>query len=111
MSNFWFAKTEHLIANHIVDAGPGPEWYPELDWYYSDLEGRTVLVRNTRPLTIEVNGRWVNALHLFANPPESRAPSPGDPNVRGKHASEASRRGKDEHVRSAFAISNRWPKA
>ncbi|MFH0915084.1 MAG: phosphoribosylaminoimidazolesuccinocarboxamide synthase [bacterium] len=53
MSNFWFAKTEHLIANHIVDPDPGPEWYPELDWYYDELDGRTVLVRNTRPLTIE----------------------------------------------------------
>jgi phosphoribosylaminoimidazole-succinocarboxamide synthase len=53
MSNFWFEKTEHLIANHIVDSNPGPDWYPELDWYYDDLKGRTVLVRNARPLTIE----------------------------------------------------------
>jgi len=53
MSNFWFGKTEHLIANHIVDGDPGPEWYPELDWYYEDLKGRTVLVRNARPLAIE----------------------------------------------------------
>jgi phosphoribosylaminoimidazole-succinocarboxamide synthase len=53
MSNFWFRKTEHLIANHIVDFNPGPEWYPELDWYYDELDGRTVLVRNLRPLTIE----------------------------------------------------------
>jgi phosphoribosylaminoimidazole-succinocarboxamide synthase len=53
MSNFWFEKTGHLITNHIVDSNPGPDWYPELDWYYEELEGRTVLVRNTRPLTIE----------------------------------------------------------
>jgi phosphoribosylaminoimidazole-succinocarboxamide synthase len=53
MSNFWFAKTEPLIANHIVDPDPGPEWYPELDWYYDDLKGRTVLVRNAAPLAIE----------------------------------------------------------
>ncbi len=53
MSNFWFEKTAHLIANHIVDGDPGPEWYPELDWYYEDLRGRTVLVRNAQPLTIE----------------------------------------------------------
>jgi phosphoribosylaminoimidazole-succinocarboxamide synthase len=53
MSNFWFRKTEHLIANHIVDFNPGPDWYSELDWYYDDLDGRTVLVRNLRPLTIE----------------------------------------------------------
>jgi phosphoribosylaminoimidazole-succinocarboxamide synthase len=53
MSNFWFEKTGHLSANHIVDSNPGPDWYPELDWFYEELEGRTVLVRNTRPLTIE----------------------------------------------------------
>jgi phosphoribosylaminoimidazole-succinocarboxamide synthase len=53
MSNFWFRKTEHLIANHIVDYDPGPKWYPELDWYYDDLKGRTVLVRQAEPLAIE----------------------------------------------------------
>ncbi len=53
MSNFWFQKTDHLIANHIVDYDPGPQWYPELDWYYDDLQGRTVLVRNATPLSIE----------------------------------------------------------
>ena len=53
MSNFWFRKTEHIVPNHIVDFDPGPEWYPELDWYYEELRGRTVLVRNARPLVIE----------------------------------------------------------
>ena len=53
ISNFWFNKTEHIVPNHIVDPNPGPEWYPELDWYYDDLDGRTVLVRNSRPLVIE----------------------------------------------------------
>jgi phosphoribosylaminoimidazole-succinocarboxamide synthase len=53
ISNFWFKKTEHIVANHIVDPDPGPQWYPELDWYYPELEGRTVLVRATRPLVIE----------------------------------------------------------
>ena len=33
------------------------------------------------PVTIEVNGNWVGALHLFANPPEAPAPRPDDPNV------------------------------
>ena len=45
MSNFWFRETEHLIANHIVDDDPSPGWYPELDWYYEELKGRTVLVK------------------------------------------------------------------
>jgi phosphoribosylaminoimidazole-succinocarboxamide synthase len=53
ISNFWFEKSEHIIANHIVDPNPGPQWYPELDWYYPDLDGRTVLVRSTQPLVIE----------------------------------------------------------
>jgi phosphoribosylaminoimidazole-succinocarboxamide synthase len=53
ISNFWFKKTEHIVANHIVDGNPGPQWYPELDWYYPELDGRTVLVRSTEPLVIE----------------------------------------------------------
>jgi phosphoribosylaminoimidazole-succinocarboxamide synthase len=53
MSNFWFRETEQLIANHIVDYDPGPNWYPELDWFYDELKGRTVLVRNAKPLAIE----------------------------------------------------------
>jgi phosphoribosylaminoimidazole-succinocarboxamide synthase len=53
ISNFWFEKSAHIIANHIVDPNPGPQWYPSLDWYYPDLDGRTVLVRATQPLVIE----------------------------------------------------------
>ena len=53
ISNFWFTKTEHLIKNHIVDPNPGPQWFPEIDWYYPELDGRTVLVRKTEPLVIE----------------------------------------------------------
>ena len=53
ISNFFFGQTEHIIPNHIVDPNPGPQWYPELDWYYPELDGRTVLVRRTRPLAIE----------------------------------------------------------
>ncbi len=53
ISNFWFEKTVHIVPNHIVDPNPGPGWYPDLDWYYPDLDGRTVLVRATQPLVIE----------------------------------------------------------
>ncbi len=53
ISNFWFAKSQHIIKNHIVDPNPGPQWYPGLDWYYPELDGRTVLVRRTEPLVIE----------------------------------------------------------
>ena len=53
ISNFWFEKSAHIIPNHIVDPSPGPQWYPEIDWYYPELDGRTVLVRSTQPLVIE----------------------------------------------------------
>ena len=47
------------------------------------IRGRTLTftVPVPKPLTIEVNGQWTNALHVFANPPEADAPRPGDPNV------------------------------
>jgi hypothetical protein len=47
------------------------------------MEGQrlTFSLTEPKPLTVEVNGNWVGALHLFANPPEAPAPPPGDPNV------------------------------
>lgn len=47
------------------------------------VEGQklTFSLAQPRPVTIEVNGNWVRALHLFANPPEAPAPRPDDPNV------------------------------
>lgn len=47
------------------------------------VQGQTVnlTLTNPSPVTIEVNGNWVGALHLFANPPETDVPKPGDPNV------------------------------
>ena len=53
ISNFWFEKSAHIIPNHIVDPNPGATWYPDVDWYYPELDGRTVLVRATQPLVIE----------------------------------------------------------
>ncbi|MBI5385791.1 MAG: endo-polygalacturonase [Verrucomicrobia bacterium] len=47
------------------------------------VEGKSLSLTLTepKPVTLEVNGDWVGALHLFANPPEAHAPRPGDPNV------------------------------
>ena len=47
------------------------------------IEGRRLTFSLAEPkhVTIEVNGNWVGALHLFANPPEAQAPRPDDPNV------------------------------
>jgi hypothetical protein len=41
----------------------------------------TFSLAEPKAVTIEVNGNWVGALHLFANPPESDAPRPDDPDV------------------------------
>ena len=47
------------------------------------IQGRslTLTLVEPKPVTIEVNGNWVGALHLFANPPEASIPRAGDPNV------------------------------
>ncbi|MEN6334260.1 MAG: glycosyl hydrolase family 28 protein [Phycisphaerales bacterium] len=47
------------------------------------VEGRrlTFSLAEPKPITVEINGNWVGALHLFANPPEGPAPRPDDPNV------------------------------
>ncbi len=47
------------------------------------IEGNSLTLTLDQPrlVTIEVNGNWVGALHLFANPPETAAPRPDDPNV------------------------------
>jgi hypothetical protein len=47
------------------------------------VEGQrlTFSLAEPKPVTVEVNGNWVGALHLFANPPETAAPRPDDPNV------------------------------
>ncbi len=40
------------------------------------VEGQrlTFSLTEPKPVTVEVNGNWVGALHLFANPPEASAP-------------------------------------
>jgi hypothetical protein len=47
------------------------------------IQGKSLTLKLDKPrlLTIEVNGNWVHALHLFANPPEVAVPRPDDPNV------------------------------
>lgn len=47
------------------------------------LKQHTISFTLTKPqnLTIEINGEYVQSLHLFANPIESNIPKPNDPNV------------------------------
>ncbi len=47
LSNFWFDKTQHIIANHIITT----EMPENLPTY---LEGRAVIVTKAKPLKIEV---------------------------------------------------------
>jgi hypothetical protein len=49
----------------------------------AQISGRQVTFTISQPaqLTLEINGNWVNSLHLFANAPESDIPNLDDPNV------------------------------
>ncbi len=54
LSNFWFAQTGELTANHIVDTEPGLEgWENDGRWRRDQLAQRSVLVKKARPLPIE----------------------------------------------------------
>lgn len=48
-----------------------------------NVRGKTLsfTIAEPRALTVEINGDWVRSLHLFANPPETEVPKPGDPKV------------------------------
>ena len=52
LSMFWFVKTRHIINNHIISTDPSE--YPSiLSPYHALLEGRSMLVKKTKPLPIE----------------------------------------------------------
>ncbi len=54
LSNFWFAKTKHLIANHIVAVEPPLDgWKNDGRWLREQLDQRAVLVKKAEPLSIE----------------------------------------------------------
>jgi phosphoribosylaminoimidazole-succinocarboxamide synthase len=52
ISNFWFDRLP-TWSRTISSTPTLVRSVPELDWYYDELNGRTVLVRSTRPLVIE----------------------------------------------------------
>ena len=56
LSAFWFARTSHIIANHVIETDAAR--YPVAAAPYRDvLAGRSMLVRKTTPLSIECVAR------------------------------------------------------
>jgi len=51
ISNFWFARTRHIVANHLT--GEPLSRYVRDPAEYAPLEGRTVVVRRLKPLPVE----------------------------------------------------------
>ena len=50
LSNYWFDSTKHIIDNHIIQKDPTNI---EVDTEFSDLPGRSVIVRKAEVLPIE----------------------------------------------------------
>ncbi len=52
LSLYWFAKTEHIVPNHVVSADVSE--YPDgLSRFADQLEGRSVLVKKLEPVPFE----------------------------------------------------------
>lgn len=52
ISRYWFDRTGDIVRNHCISTDPAE--YPEVCQRYArDLEGRSMLVRKTKPLQIE----------------------------------------------------------
>jgi phosphoribosylaminoimidazole-succinocarboxamide synthase len=56
LSAFWFARTRHIVANHVLETDV--RRYPAATAPYADqFEGRSMLVRRTTPLPVECVAR------------------------------------------------------
>jgi phosphoribosylaminoimidazole-succinocarboxamide synthase len=56
LSAFWFARTSHIVPNHVVSTDV--EQYPKvLTPFREQLRGRSMLVRKTTPLPVECVAR------------------------------------------------------
>jgi len=56
LSAFWFARTRHLVANHLVSTNVA-EYPAAARAHAAVLEGRSMLVRRTTPLPVECVAR------------------------------------------------------
>jgi phosphoribosylaminoimidazole-succinocarboxamide synthase len=52
LSTFWFQKTSHILANHMITANVG-EFPPQLHKHAKLLAGRSMLVKRAKPLPVE----------------------------------------------------------
>ena len=56
LSAFWFSNTSHIVANHMISTDQSE--FPEpLQRHRDLLKGRSMLVRKTKPITIECVAR------------------------------------------------------
>ena len=56
LSAFWFARTRHIVANHVIETDV--RRYPAAALPYANqFEGRSMLVRRTTPLPVECVAR------------------------------------------------------
>lgn len=56
LSAFWFGQTRHIVPNHLISIRL--DEFPDAARHHADvLEGRSMLVRRTRPLPIECVAR------------------------------------------------------
>src|SRR5688572_15322206 len=53
LSGFWFVKTAHIVANHLLTLDVPDQMRAHADL----LDGRSMLVRKTRPIPIECVAR------------------------------------------------------
>jgi phosphoribosylaminoimidazole-succinocarboxamide synthase len=52
LASFWFARTQNLVANHLVSTDP-QHYPPACSPYHDVLAGRSMLVKKAEPLLVE----------------------------------------------------------
>ena len=56
LSSFWFSQTSHIVANHMISIDTS-EYPAPLQQHRDVIKGRSMLVRKTKPITIECVAR------------------------------------------------------
>jgi hypothetical protein len=76
-------KGQASVSVTCMEDAKNVQVLPTMRAIKAQIKGKTFTftVDQPGPLTIEVNGDWIHALHLFVNPNEKDAPDPKDPKV------------------------------